>query len=64
MELEKKWVGTKETAFALGVSSDKIKEWIKAGILKQGRHYRNLSKDKKRPTYRFNLQTIEEIFEA
>ena len=62
-KLSKEWRGSKETSFALGVSSDTLIEWIKRGILKPGRHYRNLSLGKKRPTYRFDLKAIEKIFE-
>ena len=64
METLSKWKGTQETSSSLGVSSDTLIQWIKSGILEQGLHYRNLSIGKKRPTYRFNLQAIEKIFEA
>lgn len=63
MEPLSKWHGTKETSSSLGVSSDTLIHWIKSGILKQGSHYRNVSLGKKRPTYRFNLKAIEQIFE-
>ena len=62
--LSKEWNGTKETSLSLGISSDTLIEWIRRGVLKQGFHYRNLSIGKKRPTYRFNLKAIEQIFEA
>lgn len=62
-KIQKEWISTKEAADVIGVSSDRLRGWIKSGMLKRGRHYRNISLDKNRPTYRFNPQTIKEIFE-
>lgn len=58
------WKSTKQVAANLGVSKDKVLEWIRSGVFKFGVHYRNISFDKKRPTYRFNLEKINQLFEV
>lgn len=58
------WKSTKETAENLGVSKYKVLEWIRSGVFELGVHYRNISFDKNRPTYRFDLEKINQLFEV
>lgn len=58
------WQSTREIAENLGVSKYTVLKWIRTGIFQLGLHYRNISFDKKRPTYRFNLNQINQLFEG
>lgn len=57
------WKTTKQLAQNLAVSKHRVLKWIKTGFLKPGIHYRDISPDGKRPTYRFNLKQINQLFE-
>jgi excisionase family DNA binding protein len=57
------WKTTKEIAENLGISKDKVLKWIRSGAFQPGVHYRNISFDGKRPTYRFDLTKINQLFE-
>lgn len=52
------WKTTKQIAETLGISKFKVLKWIRSGIFQPGVHYRNISFDGKRPTYRFDLEKI------
>jgi excisionase family DNA binding protein len=58
------WKSTKQIAEILGISRDKVLEWIRSGVFQSGVHYRNISFDKNRPTYRFDLEKINQLFEG
>jgi hypothetical protein len=58
------WKSTKEIAENLGISKYKVLEWIRSGVFQAGVHYRNISFDKNRPTYRFDLEKINQLFEV
>ncbi|MFN9965193.1 MAG: helix-turn-helix domain-containing protein [bacterium] len=58
------WKTTKEIAENLGVSRYKVLKWVRSGIFKPGTHYRNISFDGKRATYRFDLEKINQLFET
>lgn len=57
------WKTTKQIAENLGISKYKVLDWIRSGIFQPGVHYRNISFDGKRPTYRFDLEKINQLFE-
>lgn len=57
------WKTTREVAENLGISKYKVLEWIRSGVFQVGVHYRNISFDKKRATYRFDLKKINQLFE-
>lgn len=57
------WKTTKQIAEILGISRDKVLQWIRSGVFQAGVHYRNISFDGKRPTYRFDLEKINQLFE-
>lgn len=57
------WKSTKEIAENLGISKYKVLEWIRSGVFTVGVHYRNISFNKGRPTYRFDLEKINQLFE-
>jgi excisionase family DNA binding protein len=63
-EITTHWKTTKQVAENLGVSKDKVLEWVRSGIFKPGTHYRNISFEGKRATYRFDLEKINQLFEA
>ncbi|MDB9427186.1 helix-turn-helix domain-containing protein [Microcystis aeruginosa CS-564/01] len=63
-EITTHWKTTKQVAENLGVSKDKVLEWVRSGTFKPGTHYRNISFDGKRATYRFDLEKINQLFEA
>jgi hypothetical protein len=58
------WKTTKQVADSLGVSKYKVLEWIRSEAFQVGVHYRNISFNKNRPTYRFDLEKINQLFEA
>ena len=58
------WKTTKEVAENLGVSKYTVLRWVRRGIFQLGIHYRNISLDKNRPTYRFDLEKINQLFEG
>lgn len=55
-------VKTAVAAQELGVSSDFLKDGIRSGIFQEGVHYWNISKGKRRPTYRWDIQAINQYF--
>lgn len=58
------WKTTKQVAENLGVSKYTVLKWVQSGVFKLGLHYRNISLNKKRPTYRFDLEKINQLFEV
>ena len=58
------WKSTRQIAENLGISKYKVLEWIRSGVFQSGVHYRNISFDKNRPTYRFDLEKINQLFEG
>ena len=58
------WKSTRQIAENLGISRYKVLEWIRSGVFQAGVHYRNISFDKNRPTYRFDLEKINQLFEG
>lgn len=58
------WKSTKQIAEILGISRDKVLQWIRSGVFQAGVHYRDISFDKNRPTYRFDLEKINQLFEG
>ncbi|MCA2652888.1 hypothetical protein [Microcystis sp. M061S2] len=58
------WRTTREIAENLGVSKYKVLKWVRSGVFQAGVHYRNISFDKNRPTYRFDLEKIDQLFEG
>ena len=58
------WKTTKQVAENLGVSRYTVLKWVQTGIFQLGIHYRNISFDKNRPTYRFDLEKINQLFEG
>lgn len=58
------WKSTRQIAENLGISRYKVLEWIRSGVFQSGVHYRNISFDKNRPTYRFDLEKINQLFEG
>lgn len=58
------WKTTKQVAENLGVSKYTVLKWVRTGIFQLGLHYRNISFDKNRPTYRFDLEKINQLFEG
>lgn len=58
------WKTTNQIAENLGVSRHTVLRWVRAGTFQLGLHYRNISFDKKRPTYRFDLEKINQLFEG
>lgn len=57
------WKTTKQIAENLGISKYKVLNWVRSGTFQLGVHYRNISFDGKRPTYRFDLEKINQLFE-
>lgn len=62
-EITTHWKTTKQIAENLGVSKYKVLVWIARGVFQPGVHYRNISFDGARPTYRFDLEKINQLFE-
>lgn len=62
-EVTTHWKTTKQIAENLGVSKYKVLGWIARGVFQPGVHYRNISFDGARPTYRFDLEKINQLFE-
>ena len=58
------WKTTKQIAEDLGVSKYVVLNWVRTGTFQPNVHYRNISFDKNRPTYRFNPDKINQLFEA
>ncbi|GBD55382.1 hypothetical protein NIES298_45160 [Microcystis aeruginosa NIES-298] len=58
------WRSTKQIAEILGISRYKVLEWVRSGVFQANVHYRNISFDKNRPTYRFDLEKINQLFEG
>lgn len=58
------WRSTKQIAEILGISRYKVLEWVRSGVFQAGVHYRNISFDKNRATYRFDLEKINQLFEG
>ena len=58
------WKSTREIAEIFGISRYKVLEWIRSGVFQAVVHYRNISFDKNRPTYRFDLEKINQLFEG
>ena len=58
------WKTTKQIAEGLGVSRHTVLGWVRTGTFQPGLHYRNISFGKKRPTYRFDPEQINQLFEV
>lgn len=57
------WVSGKVAAQSLGCSIYHLDRLRREGILKKGVHYRNIARKMAgRPTYRYNLQRLKEVF--
>lgn len=58
----KVWVPTKELAEALGISSYTLRELRKQGEFIKGRHYIVVNPNSERPTYRWHLERVMEVY--
>lgn len=58
------WKPTGETAIALGVTDEHLYTLRDEGLLKRGKHWRDVSRPGAvRKTYRWHLRSIEQVLE-
>ncbi|WP_013320985.1 hypothetical protein [Gloeothece verrucosa] len=57
------WVKTSEAANKLGVTPVLLRRMLGKGLFKKGKHYRNISINQARPTYRWNIDKLEKFFD-
>jgi len=64
-KLSREWVTTAAAAGALGISRDHLCALRDEGFLKNGTHWRNISRPgAARPTYRWHIKRIELALET